>query len=210
MSEKPKLLLFDDDEKTADLIIDSLSDDFEVTWVSKQQELEEVISDEFRVIVTDVSIKDSDKTGYELIDDLRRNMRITKTPIVVYSAKVNMEQIEKEQQGLFDAFVDKGDKVMGNELLEKCLEAEEKKKSIVTWNVFESYFDKIGKLDAEIEPGDLEKLRFHIDTSGLKTIRQLFAQLKKSDLDQELWSILDELVWELYDRFSKENKDLES
>jgi len=206
MTEKPRLLLFDDDEKTADLIIDSLEEYFDVKWVSKQEELEEVISDEFSVIVTDVSIKDSDKTGYELIDDFRRNIRITRTPIVVYSAKVNITDIEEEQGKLFFAYVDKGDKVMGDELLDKCIEASKQNRNMVSWNVFQSYFEKIGKLDSKLEPEDLEKLRFHIDISALGSVWQLIEQLKRHDLDEELWVILDELAWELFERYSKEEQ----
>ncbi len=204
MSEKPRLLLFDDDEKTADLIIDSLSDDFNVTWVSKQEELENIISDEFVVIVTDVSIKGSDKTGFELIDDFRRNMRITKTPIVVYSAKVNICEIEDEQGKLFFAYVDKGEKVMGEELLAKCLEAAEQKRNMISWEVFKTYFERLGKLDVELEPEDLGKLSFHIDIQALRTVRQLLDQLTKADLSNELWVILDELAWELYAKYTKE------
>jgi CheY-like chemotaxis protein len=205
MTEKPKLLLFDDDEKTADLIIDSLDDEFEVTWVSKQEELEEIISDEFDVIVTDVSIKDSDKTGYELIDDFRRNIKITRTPIVVYSAKVNISDIEKEQGKLFFAYVDKGEKVMGDDLLDKCLEAAKQKKNMISWNVFQGYFENIGKGEAKLDSEDIGKLRFH-GILDVDTVRNLLEQLKKDDLDQELWSILDELVWDLYEKFSNETQ----
>ena len=203
MTEKPKLLLFDDDERTADLIIDSLENEFNVIWVSKQEELEDIISDEFDVIVTDVSIKDSEKTGYELIDDFRRNIKITRTPIVVYSAKVNIADIEKEQGKLFFAYIDKGEKVMGDELLEKCLEASKEKQNMVSWNVFQRYFENIGKVDAELDRNDIGKLEFH-GIFDVNTVKNLLEQLKKDDLDQDLWLILDELIWDLYHKFSNE------
>ncbi len=206
MTEKPKLLLFDDDEKTADLIIDSLEDDFEVTWIHKQDELEETISDRFDVIVTDVSIKDSDKTGYELIDGFRRNIRIIRIPIVVYSAKVNILDIAKEQGKSFFAYVDKGERGMGDELLDKCREAVKQKRNMVSWNGFRGYFDKIGKTDANLDPDDVGKLGFH-GIFDVNTVRDLLEQLKKEDLDQDLWSILDGLIWDLYDKFSNKAQD---
>ena len=206
MTEKPKLLLLEDNAAQVDLIIDSLSDDFDVTWVANQEQLEEIISDEFDVIVTDVSIKDSDKTGYEMIDDFRRNIKITRTPIVVYSAKVNIADIEKEQGKLFFAYVDKGEKVMGDELLEKCLEASKEKQNMISWNVFQGYFEKIGKVDAELDRNDIGKLEFH-GILEVNTVNDLLEQLKKDDLDQDLWLILDELIWDLYHKFSNKEKE---
>jgi CheY-like chemotaxis protein len=206
MTEKPNLLLFEDNAAQVDLIIDSLSDDFDVTWVSNQKQLEEIISDEFNVIVTDVSIKDFDKTGYEMIDDFRRNIKITKTPIVVYSAKVNIADIEKEQGKLFFAYVDKGEKVMGDELLERCLEASKEKQNMVSWNVFQGYFEKIGKVNAELDSDDVGKLKFH-GIFDVNTVKDLLEQLKKDDLDHDLWQILDELIWDFYHKFSNEEKE---
>lgn len=204
MTEKPKLLLLEDNKAQVDLIIDSLNDDFDVKWVSNQKELEEFISDEFDVIVTDVSIKDSDKTGYEMIDDFRRNIKITRTPIVIYSAKVNIEGIEKEQGKLFFAYVDKGEKVMGDELLEKCLEASKEKQNMVSWNVFQGYFEKIGKVEAELDRNDVGNLEFH-GIFGVNTVKDLLEQLKKDD--QDLGLNLDELIWDLYHKFSNEEKE---
>ncbi len=202
MSDKPRLLLFDDDENTADLIKDSLEDDFEVTWCSTQKELDEKIDTSFDVIVTDVSIKDSDKTGYRLIDDLRRSLRITRTPIVVYSAKVNIEDIRKEEGKLFFAYVDKASKVAGDCLLDQCKKAAKEKPDLVSWSTFTAYFEKIGKLDAELEPGDLGDLSFHVDTSTLKTVRRLLDQLK-NDLQDDVWQALEALAWDLYRRYKE-------
>lgn len=200
MQDKPRLLLFDDDQKTADLIKDSLEDDFEVTWCSTQEELDEKIDNSFDVIVTDVSIKDSEKTGYRLIDDLRRNLRLTRTPIVVYSAKVNIEDIRKEEGKLFFAYVDKASRMAGDCLLDQCKKAAKEKPNLVSWNTFEAYFEKIGKLDAKLEPDDLGSLYFHVDTGTLVTIRDLLGQLKKDDLQDDVWGPLEEVAWEIYQR----------
>ena len=203
MQDKPGLLLFDDDEKTADLIKDSLEDDFEVTWCSTQEELDEKIDSSFDVIVTDVSIKDSDKTGYRLIDDLRRNLRLTRTPIVVYSAKVNIEDIRKDQGKLFFAYVDKASRIAGDYLLDQCKKAAKEKPNLVSWRTFRAYFERIGKLDAELDPGDLGSLYFHVDTSTLRTMRHLLDQLKKDDLQDDVWYALEDLAWDLYQRYKE-------
>ena len=203
MHDKPRLLLFDDDQKTADLIKDSLEDDFEVTWCSTQEELDEKIDNSFDVIVTDVSIKDSDKTGYRLIDDMRRSLRLTRTPIVVYSAKVNIEDIRKEQGKLFFAYVDKASKIAGNCLLDQCKKAAREGQNLVSWSTFTAYFERIGKLDAEIEPSDLGGLYFHVpDTSAVRTVRHLLDQLKK-DLQDDVWYALEDLAWDLYRRYKE-------
>ena len=203
MQDKPRILLFDDDQKTADLIKDSLADDYEVTWCSTQEELDEKIDNSFDVIVTDVSLKDSDKTGYRLIDDLRRGLRITRTPVVVYSAKVNIEDIREEHGKMFFAYVDKGSRMSGDDLLDKCKEAVKEKQNLVSWDTFIAYFEKIGKLDERLDPSDLGDLSFHVDTSTLKTVQHLLDQLKK-DLQDDVWQALEDLAWDLYQRYSNE------
>ena len=201
MQDKPRILLFDDDQKTADLIKDSLEDDYEVTWCSTQEELDEKIDSRFDVIVTDVSIRDSDRTGYCMIDDLRRRLRITRIPIVVYSAKVNIEDIMKEQGKLFFAYVDKGGRMSGDELLDKCKDAARGRQNLVSWDTFTAYFEKIGRLDEGLDPSDLGDLSFHVDTSTLGTVRHLLDQLKK-DLQDDVWQALEDLAWDLYQRYS--------
>ena len=202
MQDKPRLLLFDDDHKTADLVKDSLEDDFEVTWCSTREELDEKIDNSFDVIVTDVSIKDSDETGYRVIDDLRRNLRLTRTPIVVYSAKVSIEDIRKEHGKLFFAYVDKASKIAGDCLLDECKKAAKERQNLVSWSTFRAYFESIDKLDAELEPDDLGGLYFHVDTSTLKTVRHLLDQLKK-DLQDDVWYALEDLAWDLYRRYKE-------
>ena len=200
MTDKPKLLLFDDDQKTVDLIQDSLEDDFDVTWCSTQEELDDKIDPSFDVIVTDVSIKDSDKTGYEIIDDIRRNLRITRIPIVVYSAKVNIEDIRKECGKLFFDYVDKAGKMANDDLIDKCKKAAEERQNYVSWNTFTAYFEKIGKLDEKLDHSDLGDLTLQIDISTLNTVRDLLEQIKK-DLQDDVWLALECLSWDLYLRY---------
>jgi CheY-like chemotaxis protein len=204
--EKPKLLLFDDEEKTADLTIDALDDDFDVVWKSNQDELDEVITDNFSVIVTDVSIKDSEKTGFQIIDDLRRKYRITRTPIVVYSAKVNIYEIENEQGNLFYRYIDKVGKESNDELLSACKDAIQLKRNFVSFETLECYFDKCKILDEEIDPADLGRLTPFIETSALQTNRQLLGQLKKQDLEEDLWNVLEDLAWDIHQRVCQNNQ----
>lgn len=199
---KPKLLLFDDDVKIADIIEDSLEDEFDVTWRSKPHELDDVINDEFSVIVTDVSITGYDKAGYQIIDDLRRKMKIMRTPIVVYSAKINIKDIKRECGKLFYAYVDKGD-AMGDKLVETCLEASQMKPNIISVDSFEAYFERIGVLDDAILPEDSTNFQIMgIDKDFIKTHKQLIEQLKYN-LDDMSRGELEDLLWIIFNRHYK-------
>jgi len=202
MIEKPKLLLLEDNELQVDLIIDSLEEAFNVEWVSNQQQLENKISKEFKVIVTDVSINNSEKTGFELIDDLRVNMRITRIPIVVYSANVNMEAIEEEQGKLFCGYVDKGGGKSGDELLEKCKMCAKEKENMVSWRVWEGYFEKIDKLNYPLSSEQIGQLELD-GIYDVKIVKDIIIQLTKDDLDDESWKILDQYLWNIYNLLQK-------
>ena len=190
MSDLPKLLLLEDSDRGIDLILDSLGEYFNVTRVKDQFELEEKISKEFQVIVTDVSINNSDKTGFQLIDDLRVNMRITRIPIVVYSANVNIEDIEKEQGKLFCGYVDKGNDVSGDVLLQTCIDCAKERQNVVSMTVWRASFAKLGKLyhplDSDVV-GELELLGIH----DIKTIDDLCIQLD-NDIEKSEWKILED------------------
>jgi CheY-like chemotaxis protein len=201
MIEKSNLLLFEDSEKQIDLLMDTLSDDFNVTWVKNQSELEEKINAEFQVIVTDVSINNSDKTGFQLIDDLRVNMRITRIPIVVYSANVNIEDIEKEQGKLFCGYVDKGNDASGDVLLQTCIDCAKERQNIVSMSVWEGQFTKLGKLNYSLSTeiiGELKILGIH----DIDTVKDLIIQLNH-DIEDSEWKSLEDLLWTLWFEFNK-------
>jgi CheY-like chemotaxis protein len=91
--EKPELLLFDDEIDTGDLAQDRQEDYFEVTYCSTEAQLrEEIERDRFSVIACDVSIQNSDKDGYEIVNELRIQYDIRNVPVVVYSAVRNMAE----------------------------------------------------------------------------------------------------------------------
>jgi len=201
MIEKPQLLLLEDSEKNIDLLIDSLSEYFDITWVKNESELEEKINAEFQVIVTDVSINTSDKTGFQLIDDLRVNMRITRIPIVVYSANVNIEDIEKEQGKLFCGYVDKGTDVSGDVLLKTCIDCAKERQNIVSMSVWEGQFAKLDKLNHPLSDkiiGELEILGIY----NIKTIKDLIIQLK-NDIENSEWKSLEDVLWTLWYEFKE-------
>ena len=205
--DKPKLLLFEDNVKTGDLTKVNLEGEgFDVTWIVEEGDLDDVISDSFSVIVTDVSINNSSRTGYEIIDDLRRKYKIIRTPIVVYTAKVNMATIEEVQGKLFFRYVDKVNKESNDdddELIRACKEALEQKKNLVSFDTLETYFENCNIIDEKIDPDDLAQLTFFVDTSALETNRHLLCQLKKQDLEDDLWNVLEDLAWEIYTRYSR-------
>ena len=200
MTNKPKLLILEDHELEYDLIDITINETFEVEWAKNYEELEEIISDKFSVMVVDVSINHSDKKGYEMIDELRRKLRITKTPIIIYSANQNIKEIEDEQGDIFFRYVDKGEKTMGEALLKTCNEALKEKANMISFKVLKEYFVKIGKINEELDPDSIATLNFH-EYYDVNTNNQLLEQLLKDDLDPETWVILDEMIWNIYEKY---------
>ena len=201
MIEKPKLLLLEDSDKGLDLILDSLGEYFDVTRAKDQFQLEEKINAEFQVIVTDVSINNSDKTGFQLIDDLRVNMRITRIPIVVYSANVNIEDIEKEQGKLFCGYVDKGNDVSGDVLLQTCIDCSKERQNVVSMTVWEASFAKLGKLNHPLTDDVIGELKI-LGIFDIKTIKDLCTQLN-NNIENSEWKTLEDLLSNYWFEFNK-------
>ena len=121
----PELLLFDDEPDTGDLACDRLEDYFKVEYCTTEEQLTEVIEPKrFSVIACDVSIMNSDKDGYEIIDELRVNLDMRGVPVVVYSAVRNMAEIKKRWGGFFSDYVVKGESRWVENLLHVCKKAE--------------------------------------------------------------------------------------
>ena len=137
----PELLLFDDEPDTGDLARDRLEDYFKVTYCTTEEQLrEEIEPDRFSVIACDVSIMNSDKDGYEIIDELRVNLDMRGVPVVVYSAVRNMAEIKKRWGGFFSAYVVKGESRWAENLLHECKKAERKNKRNVEADVYRRWF----------------------------------------------------------------------
>jgi CheY-like chemotaxis protein len=181
--------------------MDTLSDDFNVTWVKNQSELEEKINAEFQVIVTDVSINNSDKTGFQLIDDIRVDLRITRIPIVVYSANVNIEDIEKEQGKLFCGYVDKGNDMSGDVLLQTCLDCAKERQNIVSMIVWTASFAKLGKLEHPLDDDVIGELKI-LGINDIKTINDLCIQLD-NDIEKSEWKTLEDILSNYWFKFKE-------
>lgn len=203
MDEKRKLLLFDDDVSTADIMKDYLEDEFEVTWVSDKDELEGKIErDYYSVILVDVSIVGSAQPGYEIVGSIRKKYRVT-TPIVVYSAVRNVDEIEKEMGGMFYSYVPKVGRGWQEKLLKECLKACNEPRRGVSAGVLAACFGKLGKLDLEID--SLEIPDGFVTSAGSDhkiTIRSATKMLEDSDLDDSSWDLLHDTLWTKYDRLS--------
>jgi CheY-like chemotaxis protein len=141
VDEKPELLLFDDEVDTGDLAQDRLEDYFEVTYCSTEAQLrEEIERDRFSVIACDVSIQNSDKDGYEIVNELRIQYDIRNVPVVVYSAVRNMAEIKKQFGGFFDDYVRKDQANWAKDLLHTCKKAEKKNPRNVEADVYKRWF----------------------------------------------------------------------
>ena len=203
MFEKPKALLFDDDVDTVDITKDTLEEEFDVTWVATKEELDEKIEREhYNVIVTDVSIESARQTGPEMVDEISVKYRVTRTPVVVYSAVRNVAEIKKSQNRLFFAYVEKIGRNWQNVLIKDCLRAAKADRNFVSWNVFESYFEQIVDLDTIIDPGEIpDAFILGIDLGQKQTIRSLIALIKNKDLDDATWETLENTLWKIYCRY---------
>ncbi len=212
MNERPRALLFDDDIETVDITKDTLEEYFDVTWVKTKEELDDKIErDHYSVIVTDVSIEDSPQGGHEIVDELRIKYRVTRTPVVVYSAVRNVGEIRKSQNRLFHSYVEKVGKNWQDKLLNTCIKATSSNRNIVSWNVFEACFEKIGKLDSEINTSDIpDAYILGINLGDNPTIRTLIAQIKNPDLDDTSWDSLEKALWKMYCSYQDQYEKLKA
>lgn len=196
----PELLLFDDEADTGDLARDRLEDYFKVTFCTTEAQLREVIEqNRFSVIACDVSIMNSDKEGYEIIDELRVQYDIRKVPVVVYSAVRNMAEIKKRFGGFFDDYVVKGESRWAENLLHACKKAERKNPRNVEADVYKRwYVDNMDDhLDVSISP-DAEIMGVKGDEK--LTVRTAVSQLENKELDDETADVYRQALSNYYDR----------
>ena len=151
----PELLLFDDEPDTGDLARDRLEDYFKVTFCTTEAQLREVIEqNRFSVIACDVSIMNSDKDGYEIVNELRIQYDIRGVPVVVYSAVRNMVEIKKRFGGFFDDYVRKDQANWAKNLLHACKKAEKKNPRNIEADVYKRIFanNMDDHLDVSLSP----------------------------------------------------------
>ena len=210
MSEK-FLLLFEDDDTTAKNIIDQLEYDkkFKVKHAKNQDQLRDYLEpDHYSVIVTDVQIDTSDIPATEIIHNIRRKRRISRTPIIVYSGVKNMDVIKKEENKMFRHYVTKGRGWL-SELEDHCLLSAEEDRHLVSWRTFEGYFEEEKIIDLPILNEDITSAAIIMGiTLGDKTTnRTIIDWLKNPKLEDDAWHELEELLWKKYtDHYSENHK----
>jgi CheY-like chemotaxis protein len=196
--DEPELLLFDDEPDTAEVVVDRLSDDFKVTFCSTETQLRDTIEpDRFCVIVCDVSIQSSNKTGYEIIDEIREEYGIRKTPVGVYSAVRNIPEIQKSQGPYYDFYIEKAEG-WSQKLLAECIKACAKEGRLVLADVMErklkDHLDDL--LDVTRYSPDAEILGVHSIPN--LTVKIALEQLRKKELDKETESVYTTAIEKFY------------
>ena len=198
--DKPELLLFDDEADTGDIVQDRLSDDFVVTFCTTEAQIrDEIQPDRFCVIACDVSIQNSDKTGYKIIDEIRQDYGIRKVPVVVYSAVRDIPQIRKREGMYYDAYVEKVPPKWGEKLAAACIKACAKEGRLVLADVYErllaDHLDDL--LDVRKFSADAEIMEVYGDKK--LTVKIVLEQLRKKELDKETESVYTQAVENYYE-----------
>ena len=198
--DKPELLLFDDEADTGDIVQDRLSDDFEVTFCTTEAQIrDEIQPDRFCVIACDVSIQNSNKTGYKIIDEIRQDYGIRKVPVVVYSAVRDIPEIRKNEGSYYDAYVEKGPSGWGEKLSASCIKACAKERRWVVADVYEKLLSD--HLDDQL---DVRKFSADAEIMGVYgdeklTVKTVLEQLRKKQLDKNTESVYTEAVEKYYE-----------
>ena len=199
-SEKPHLLLFDDDEDNADLVIDGLEDEggFQVTWVSNEKELSEKIEpDRFSVIVTDVSIRDSSEPGYEIVEKIRKRHRIFRVPVIVYSSVVSVEDIAKQQNELYFDYIPRSESWLGK-LVKASKKAAKEPGHLVSLQYIEQRLNNEGRLQQTIDNLDdfpeLAMLGLESLIEGKPTAETIIKFLRDKFTDNLEWDVYEKIL----------------
>ena len=198
--KKHELLLFDDEADTGDIVQDRLSDDFEVTFCTTEAQIrDEIQPDRFCVIACDVSIQNSDKSGYKLIDEIRRDYGIRKVPVVVYSAVRDIPEIRKREGTYYDAYIEKVPPKWGEKLAAACIKACAKEGRWVVADVYEKlladHLDDL--LDVPRYSPDAEI--FGVHTIPNLTVKIALDQLRKKELDKETEAVYTKAIETYYE-----------
>lgn len=203
--DEPRLLLFDDEKNNAEVTIDIFEDEFKVDWASSYEELDKMIkTHKYGVIVTDVMIDSNPKLGYELVDELRKKYRLTRIPVVVYSAVADVDQIRADQGKLFHSYVNRMNRDQLENLLNACNAAIKDNQHTVSWDTLEASFEKIGKLDEHVPKSDIpEAFAMGIYFDKDPTVRILIGHARNSETDGTTWDVLEGFLQDLYNRYTK-------
>ena len=200
VDEKPELLLFDDEVDTGDLAQDRLEDYFEVTYCSTEAQLrEEIERDRFSVIACDVSIQNSNSSGYEIMGKLRDTYEIVSVPVVVYSAVRDLQEIKRVEGSNFAEYIDKAQQGWDKKLLTACIRWCAKTGRLVFADVMER------KLKDHLDdPLDVPKFSPDAEILGVKvipnlTVKIILEKLRKKELDKETEAVYTKAIETYYE-----------
>lgn len=105
-SEKPTILLVDDNEEILDFISDDLSEKYIITTANNGQEALDVLSKEsLQLVVSDIMMPVMD--GYELCSRIKSNFEHSHIPVILLTAKNTLQsKIDGLELGA-DAYIEK-------------------------------------------------------------------------------------------------------
>lgn len=107
MNDKPKVLIFDDEIDWAKAIEIDIRDRYDATIVTTPEEWNAKIAPSYwNVIIVDAQILGSAKMGFEIAEDAILTLGI-KSPIIVITNKVDIENIRREKGSLFFEYISK-------------------------------------------------------------------------------------------------------
>ena len=199
-NDKPELLLFDDSPDTAKVVVWALEDDFKVTFCTTEDHLrEEIRRDRFCVVACDVSIQNSNSSGYEIMGKLRDTYEIVSVPVVVYSAVRDLQEIKRVEGSNFAEYIDKSQQGWDKKLLAACIKWCAKTGRLVLADVMErklkDHLDDL--LDVPKFSPDAEILEVIYDSN--LTVKTVLAQLRKKELDKETEAVYTAAIENYYE-----------
>ena len=198
--DRPELLLFDDSRDTGKLVVWALQDDFKVTFCTTEDQLrEEIRRDRFCVVACDVSIQNSNSSGYEIMGKLRDTYEIVSVPVVVYSAVRDLQEIKRVEGSNFAEYIDKAQQGWDKKLLAACIRWCARTGRLVFADVMER------KLKDHLDdPLDVPKFSPDAEILGVSsipnlTVKTALVQLRKKELDKETEAVYTAAIENYYE-----------
>ena len=94
MCTKPTILVVDDTETNIDILVELLSDSYDVmVALDGQSALDIIAEDNVNLVLLDIMMPGMD--GYEVCDILKRNEKVKNIPVIFITAKTDEKAIEK-------------------------------------------------------------------------------------------------------------------
>jgi len=117
MNDRPKVLIFDDEIDWANSIEMDIKHRYQATIVTTSEQWNAKIAPSYwDVIIVDAQILGTVKMGFEIAEDAILTLGI-KTPIIVITGKVDIENIKKTKGNIFFSYQSKSDPDFSEKLL---------------------------------------------------------------------------------------------